>query len=400
MIQRRRPAPSSTPSSGPGSGFSSPAPTQQNTAYQPLRHDSPSTPPRFGHAPAFTPRANHVHNGSLGNGNGFNGFSPMMGSSRGGFGGMTGLGQYVEENESGPMARRVGRQVQAGVRDMAELGRSWSLVWGDPELRTRVLKVTTMNLISLLLLSLLPLMAPVLSQSSRAARVGFWYNVLLNWPMFAVCFAVNAYWGPGVAKRAQSVMHPASSTSELPAPPSTALLTLTRLLLIGDFTLVSRSIALVPIVGRPIALAYMALVNAYYAYEWIFANRDWPLARRCAYIGDRAAYMFGFGLIPTLLTSFFPPLINMAIFTLLYPFLLIQALHSRPPAAGDVLPAGSGGGQDDSGAGAISPALGVRVPIFMLAQNALVGAEWLLAAVGRERGGALEGLREKMGGKY
>lgn len=85
----------------------------------------------------------------------------------------------------------------------------YELTRSDPELRTRVLKVTTMNLISLLLLSLLPLMAPVLSQSSRAARVGFWYNVLLNWPMFAVCFAVNAYWGPGVAKRAQSVMHPA-----------------------------------------------------------------------------------------------------------------------------------------------------------------------------------------------
>lgn len=81
----------------------------------------------------------------------------------------------------------------------------------DPELRTRVLKVTTVNLISLLLLSLLPLMAPVLrqSRSARAAKVGFWYNVLLNWPMFAVCFAVNAYWGPGVARRAQAVMHPA-----------------------------------------------------------------------------------------------------------------------------------------------------------------------------------------------
>lgn len=57
----------------------------------------------------------------------------------------------------------------------------------------------------------------------------------------------------------------------------------------------SRSIALVPFIGKPIALSYMALVNAYYAYEWIFANRDWPLGRRCAYIGDRAAYMFGFG---------------------------------------------------------------------------------------------------------
>lgn len=57
----------------------------------------------------------------------------------------------------------------------------------------------------------------------------------------------------------------------------------------------SRSLALLPLVGRPAALSYMALVNAYYAYEWIFANRDWALARRCAYIGDRAAYMFGFG---------------------------------------------------------------------------------------------------------
>lgn len=51
----------------------------------------------------------------------------MMGSNRAG---MTGLGQYVEENESGPVLRRVGRQIRAGVKDMAELNRSWNLVWG------------------------------------------------------------------------------------------------------------------------------------------------------------------------------------------------------------------------------------------------------------------------------
>lgn len=101
------------------------------------------------------------------------------------------------------------------------------------------------------------------------------------------------------------------------------------------------------------------------------------------------------GLIPTLLTSFFPPLINMAIFTLLYPFLLIQALHSRPPAAGDVLPSGAAGSSsstEDEGAGGR-----FRVPIFVLAQNALLGAEWLLAAVGRDRAGALGSMRDKMG---
>lgn len=126
MIQRRRPA----PSSGPGLGFASPAPpppsnTNANTAYQPLRHEAVSTPPRFGQAPAFTPRANHVHSGSS-FGGGLGGFSPMLGAARG----TTGLGQYVDEGESGPVLRRVARQVRAGARDMAELNRSWSLVWG------------------------------------------------------------------------------------------------------------------------------------------------------------------------------------------------------------------------------------------------------------------------------
>lgn len=63
----------------------------------------------------------------------------------------------------------------------------------------------------------------------------------------------------------------------------------------------SRTLALVPVVGRPAALAYMALVNAYYAYEWIFVHRAWSLGRRCAYIGDRAAYMFGYGEPPPFL---------------------------------------------------------------------------------------------------
>lgn len=52
----------------------------------------------------------------------------------------------------------------------------------------------------------------------------------------------------------------------------------------------------------------------------IFASRQWPLDYRCSYISQHAAYMFGFGLPVTLLTSFGPPLINMAIFALLYPF--------------------------------------------------------------------------------
>lgn len=137
MIQRRRAAPNGSSSGTPAHA---PQESAQNAAYRPLRHqtspsNSTSTPPRFGAAPAFTPRPNHVHSNSSFSGYG-NGFSPMMGSPAigGGIGGMggptTGLGQYIEESDTGPVLQRLGRQVRAGVRDMAELGRSWSLIWG------------------------------------------------------------------------------------------------------------------------------------------------------------------------------------------------------------------------------------------------------------------------------
>jgi hypothetical protein len=52
---------------------------------------------------------------------------------------------------------------------------------------------------------------------------------------------------------------------------------------------------LIPVVGWPIGLAYIALINSYYSYEWIFVFRSWGLDYRCTYIADRTAYMFGFG---------------------------------------------------------------------------------------------------------
>jgi len=41
----------------------------------------------------------------------------------------------------------------------------------------------------------------------------------------------------------------------------------TRLLLIADFTFVFRVALLVPVLGWPLGLTYMALINSYYAYE-------------------------------------------------------------------------------------------------------------------------------------
>lgn len=88
----------------------------------------------------------------------------------------------------------------------------------NPELRSQVVKLTLINLLSLTLLSLFPLvLSPLFARdadhdlatvAAATQEVRGWFNALLSWPLFAVCFWVNAIWGPGIAKRAQGMMHP------------------------------------------------------------------------------------------------------------------------------------------------------------------------------------------------
>jgi len=40
-----------------------------------------------------------------------------------------------------------------------------------------------------------------------------------------------------------------------------------RVLMIFDFTLVAHLIALIPIIGTPVSLAYMGIIDAHYAFE-------------------------------------------------------------------------------------------------------------------------------------
>ncbi|KAL7421543.1 hypothetical protein Q5752_003312 [Cryptotrichosporon argae] len=426
MLHRRRPTDGLPPSGPPPSAPPPPAylSTPPNTAYRPLRRPSsqlyPSAP---GAARYAVPVSPYEHGG----GYGFPSSSPGAaythgnGNGKGSGGGEGDWASVVHWLRNGIESAR------DGVRDAVRLDRSWSLVWTDLELRTLVLKSTLINLLSLFFLSLFPLLAPLLSASAsplaqtRTAAVGRAYNVLLSWPVFLVCFWVNASWGPDISRRAQALLHPAyrhqPATSASPSaapfdPAALARASINRLLLIADFTLVARALRLA---AAPVALAYMAVVNAYYSFEWTFVSRGWPLDVRARFVADRAAYMFGFGLPATLLSSFAPPLVNMAVFALIYPFLVIQALQARPPRsslAGLLTPPSPGSplppspspyddpplapspsplarGITGSGAGAaLRGALGrARVPLFVGARHAMAAVDWLEAALLRDRSG-------------
>ncbi|ODO08800.1 etoposide-induced protein [Cryptococcus wingfieldii CBS 7118] len=266
---------------------------------------------------------------------------------------------------------------------------------------------------------------------ARTKEIGLWYNVLLSWPVFVLCFWVNAIWGPRISRRAQTMLHPtyrhqpspaSTPIRSRPAPsPTNGILanvfsSVARILLISDFTLVSRLIGLLPGVGKLGAFAYMCVVDSYYCFEWNFSMKQWPLEYRITYIQDRLAYMFGFGLPATLMTSFGPPLVTMAIFALIYPLFVIQALQSRPPTRQSSLLPSTPTGSIPPSPGAYSPGpsptagftfpppsspafslaklvnVRPRLPLFWFARHALEGLKWLEEAVGRDRSGSGKGV--------
>ncbi|WVQ80629.1 hypothetical protein IAT38_002734 [Cryptococcus sp. DSM 104549] len=471
MLHQRHPTKSSLPSSptiprtAPAYSSGSPSGPSLNKAYTPLRRGS------SGYNGSAVPPSPSAGPGARGGRYPSNGISPGLpsaeaggglGYGKGGGGGSYELGdglgwdggRKASEGILGKV-RDVFESLTKGFGDAVRLDRSWNLVWGDRELRTLVLKSTLINLLSLLLLSLSSLVfSPLLVHpvspimETRTKEIGMWYNILLSWPVFVVCFWVNASWGPDISRRAQALLHPTYRHQPTPSTPTSAstntapsskagpkplarvFTSIARIFLISDFTLVSRLIGYVPVVGRMGSFAYMCVIDAYYCFEWNFSMKQWPLDYRIEYIQDRTAYMLGFGFPATFLTSFGPPLVCMAVFALIYPFFVIQALQSRPPSRQSSLlpstpspraslpPSPIGGSSELNLNDPFFSSAGSkrgssvsnwsaqdwsnwepRLPIFWIARYALDGLKWLEDAVGRDRTGSGGGFGRERAGK-
>ncbi|WWD17397.1 hypothetical protein CI109_101838 [Kwoniella shandongensis] len=421
-----------------------------NKTYTPLRRQStnlyasntPSSGPRARYnvpSPLPSPLNIGAGAGSSGGYAGYNSYGYSGGSSGGGGGG----DEWIESGGRGVngwkgFVRSSLERLGYGLKDAVRLERSWNLVWNDRELRTLVLKSTVINLVSLVLLSLSSLIfSPLLvhpispTMETRTKEIGMWYNLLLSWPVFVMCFWINASWGPDISKRAEKMLNssyryqpsPTTSPSSFPSDSSQTITafawvfkSLARIMLISDFTLVSRLTGLIPFIGKPAGFAYMCIINAYYCFEWTFSSKQWPLDHRITYMQDRTAYMLGFGFLATFLTSFGPPLVKMAIFALIYPFFVIQALQSRPPSPSKSsllpstpsphasLPPSPSGGVDlslndpffastNKSPWSLGDKFEIKLPLFWLASYALEGLRWLEVALARH-------LRSGNGGDY
>lgn len=295
----------------------------------------------------------------------------------------------------------------AGVRDAVKLDRSVSMMLSDAELRSNFLKSCLVNGICLISVAIfdhliIPLIHPThLSPlaSSKARKVGFLFDLFWKYPVFAFCLWINASWSHTISQRAVVLQHPTSrqtaSMSNGNGSDATSffnklLSSLPRLLLILNFTLISFLLRYIPWIGRWLSFIYVCWVNAYYCFDFSFTRRDWSLRMVAQHIDERLAYFFGFGLIPSICCSFGPPLINMAIFSIIYPFFSLQALQARPqPAAAMTDTPGYSPLKSPSNAssyfGTLAPSKGQKfsIPIFALAIRSVDTLQWFESALSR-----------------
>lgn len=84
---------------------------------------------------------------------------------------------------------------------------------------------------------------------------------------------------------------------------------------------------LVPVLGPAVAFAASCWLSSYYAMEYRW--RGAPLHTRLQWLELHYLYFLGYGAPMTVLYSLFPYLVSVALFAVVFPVALINAMHAR-----------------------------------------------------------------------
>ncbi|KAG9012338.1 hypothetical protein FRB93_001760 [Tulasnella sp. JGI-2019a] len=132
-----------------------------------------------------------------------------------------------------------------------------------------------------------------------------------------------------------------------------------RVILIVSYLILTFMLTYVPYLGASASFIYICWVNSYYCFEYSWIYRGMTLSQRVKYEEERWAYYLGFGLPSAFLCMWASSLGNAAIFALIYPLMIIQAMHATPiPLSPHLL--------DTAGGSSALPSsyIPVRMPIF------------------------------------
>ncbi|KWU46560.1 hypothetical protein RHOSPDRAFT_15125 [Rhodotorula sp. JG-1b] len=115
-----------------------------------------------------------------------------------------------------------------------------------------------------------------------------------------------------------------------------------RTLVTLNYFLFFFALRLVPFLGSPISFLYASIVDAYYCFEGHWVKQGWTFSDRIRHIEQRWAYALGFGFPITLLSWWsLDPIVNLAVFALLFPLFSLTSTTAMPQPLDPALPGSS-----------------------------------------------------------
>ncbi|MBW0487412.1 hypothetical protein O181_027127 [Austropuccinia psidii MF-1] len=99
---------------------------------------------------------------------------------------------------------------------------------------------------------------------------------------------------------------------------------LTQILILLNYVVLSKLLLILPVFGPTLAFIFCSIANSFYCFEQLWARKGKQFIDRIDCLETRWSYHIGFGSLITLITFWSSDLfINLSLFTLFFPFLVI-----------------------------------------------------------------------------
>ncbi|KDE06534.1 hypothetical protein MVLG_03183 [Microbotryum lychnidis-dioicae p1A1 Lamole] len=216
-----------------------------------------------------------------------------------------------------------------GCRDAMQVGVVLEKLSMDKIVASNVVKSSVMQGVVLLsALAIKPLVRSIFGTKSGGSTVV--YIMFLGLWLYPIAFAATYYSGllrpfQETDRRGASRLGSTENrglTARIAAESHRVLVTI-------NYFFVVIVLRRVPWVGPPVAFLFSCIVDSWYCWEQQMVKSGWPFAERVKQLDSRWAYHLGFGFPITLLSWWSAePIVNLAIFSLLYPFFQVAATAS------------------------------------------------------------------------
>jgi len=220
-----------------------------------------------------------------------------------------------------------------GLYDAIKLHKMLAFMLSSKVIRTRMYECLMANIVVLLssVLILDFIILPFLSEDVRSFFNGAYY-VFYIYPIYGISYILSAVWYIDIAEQAYlfSYSEPLPKIKSFQGFIRFGADLIYRCFFIGCFSVQLFMFQYIPHIGISLYFIHLCAFNAFISFEYKWDLRKWTTEQKINYFEEHIFYLLGFGTPLTLIVSFCPKFIGLAIFAFLLPIYIMMSILSHP----------------------------------------------------------------------